>query len=382
MKILMLSSFYPPEIGPGSFRAKIIEEALLKYGNNELSIDLITPDTTQAIEKLPRITIYRVKTPAYNKNFLHQIYIFLCFSIKAIATVRSKQYDIIVVTSSRLGTAALGAGIAHIKSSIFYLELREIFPDNIKDIFGGWRGWAGSILNKIFSRLEKWVMSNAKKINLISPAFIDRYQKIYPDRIFTSYTHGVNPLFINQSFLVPNKIISNRLKVYYAGNIGYGQQLHLILPELAKRTQHMLDFYIIGDGNNVELLKKALNKNKIYNVTILPEKPRADLIPHYQNADILFLHIHPYPFTANVLPSKLFEYAAIGKPIWAGIMGFAQQFAEKEISNCAVFKPGDIDDALLALSKLSLKSIPRHEFNEKFNQEALMKNLAYEIIHY
>jgi hypothetical protein len=377
MKILILSSFYPPDIGPGSFRAKVIEEALLKYGDHELNIDVITPDTIKAIEKTPRLTIFRIKTPAYKKNFLYQVYIFIYFAIKALTIIRSKQYDIIVVTSSRLGTAALGAGVAHFKSSKFYLELREIFPDNMKDIFGGWRG---SILSKIFSRLENWVMSKPEKVNLISPGFMDRLQQKYPGRIYTCFTHGVNPIFINQNSYAPNKITSKRLKVYYAGNVGYGQQLHLILPKLAKRTEDNLDFYVIGDGNNLVLLQNALKEHYIHNVILLPTIPCHELIPHYQNADILFLHIAPYPFAAKVLPSKLFEYAATGKPIWAGVFGYSKHFIEKEITNCAVFQPCDINDALLALSKLSLKSRPRTEFNAKFNQETLMKNLAHEIL--
>ncbi len=378
MKILILSSRYPPDIGTAGFRAKIYADALLKYGDEKLNIDVLIPsDIAQAIETNSRLTVLRIKTPPNKRSFLYRLYIFFYFAINALITVRSKQYDMIIVTSGRLGSAVLGAVIADIKSAILYLDLRESAPDNIKDIF---KGWQGSLLRKIFSSLEGWAVHKAKTINLISPAFLAEYQNNYPNCTFTCYTHAVNPLFMNLNMPAYDQIMPKRLKIYYAGTIGYAQQLHLILPELAQRTAHTLDFYVIGNGNNVALLRNALIKNKIHNVTLLPEIPRAELIPHYQNADILFLHIYPYPFTAKVLPSKLFEYAAIGKPIWAGIMGFAQQFVEKEISNCAIFKPGDVDDALLALSKLSLKSIPRTEFNEKFNQESLMKNLAHEIL--
>jgi glycosyltransferase involved in cell wall biosynthesis len=292
-------------------------------------------------------------------------------------TIRSKKYDLVVVTSGRLGSAVLGAVIARLKSSLLYLDLRENAPNTIRDIF---KSWQGAILHTIFSKLERWAIHSAQKINLISPGFLPEYQKNYPNCTFTCYTHAVSPLFTHLNMPLHEHTIEERLKVYYAGTIGYAQQLHLILPTLAQKTAHLFDFYVIGGGNNVVLLENILKKNNIQNVTLLPTLSRTELIPHYQDADILFLHVYPYPFSEKILPSKLFEYAAIGKPIWAGITGFAQQFIEKEINNCAIFSPCNVEDAISSLTKFQLKTISRTAFIHKFNQEDLMKNLANEIL--
>ena len=42
MRILVLSYYYPPDIGPGSLRAKSIVDALLDEGPSNLKIDVIT----------------------------------------------------------------------------------------------------------------------------------------------------------------------------------------------------------------------------------------------------------------------------------------------------------------------------------------------------
>ena len=42
MRILVLSYYYPPDIGPGSLRAKSIVDALLEEGPSNLKIDVIT----------------------------------------------------------------------------------------------------------------------------------------------------------------------------------------------------------------------------------------------------------------------------------------------------------------------------------------------------
>ena len=64
---------------------------------------------------------------------------------------------------------------------------------------------------------------------------------------------------------------------------------------------------------------------------------KQKLIKEYLNADILFLHLNDYEAFQKVLPSKLFEYGAMNKPILAGISGYSKEFVKSEISNCAVF---------------------------------------------
>ena len=56
-----------------------------------------------------------------------------------------------------------------------------------------------------------------------------------------------------------------------------------------------------------------------------------------------------------MLPSKLFEYAALGKPIWAGVAGFTASFVTSEITNAAVFHPCNAEDALRAFERLQLR---------------------------
>ena len=42
MRILILSFYYPPDIGPGALRAKSIVDALINEGPSDLKIDVLT----------------------------------------------------------------------------------------------------------------------------------------------------------------------------------------------------------------------------------------------------------------------------------------------------------------------------------------------------
>ena len=80
------------------------------------------------------------------------------------------------------------------------------------------------------------------------------------------------------------------------------------------------------------------------------------------------------------MPSKLFEYAATGKPIISGISGYSKQFQEKYIENSANFYPGDCNGAIQAINQIELKDYPRQNFINKFNRINISKEFAKKII--
>ncbi len=94
--------------------------------------------------------------------------------------------------------------------------------------------------------------------------------------------------------------------------------------------------------------------------------PRAALLDVYRDAHVLFLHLGRLPAFEKVLPSKLFEYAALGKPVLAGVAGYAARFIRDEITNATVFAPGDVQGAVRAFDALQLVNRARPEFWRSF----------------
>ena len=76
---------------------------------------------------------------------------------------------------------------------------------------------------------------------------------------------------------------------------------------------------MIGDGSRKAALDLAVAG--LDNVELRPPMARTQLLEAYRSADVLFLHLGAVPAFEKVLPSKLFEYAALGKPILAGVAG-------------------------------------------------------------
>jgi len=386
LKILILSFYYRPDLSAGSFRASALVDSLLAILPPGASVEVITTvpnryssftQEVAEIESLGALTVRRIALPAHRSDLWGQSRAFLHFAHCAGRYAAKRQYDIVFATSSRLMTAALGAWIARRGSARLYLDIRDIFVDTIGDLFPG----VAPLLRPPLSLLERWTMRRANRINLVSRGFEKYFSARYPDRSFAWFTNGIDEEFLRKDWSKKRTVdAGQRLVVLYAGNIGDGQGLHVILPGLAQRLARRMYFRVIGDGGRRELLAERLKRAGVENVEIVAPMPRAALLEAYAGADILFLHLNAHAAFEKVLPSKIFEYAATGKPIWAGVGGYAARFIVAEVPNAAVFAPCDTEGAIRTLDDLVLRDQPRREFIEHYARRNIASAMAEDIL--
>jgi Glycosyl transferase 4-like domain/Glycosyl transferases group 1 len=386
LNILILSFYFRPDLSAGSFRASALVDAMLTMLPPGTSVDVITTAPNRystftrevaALETAGPVTVRRISLPAHRSDLWGQSRAFLHFARCAGRHAAKGQYDIVFATSSRLMTAALGARIARRGRARLYLDIRDIFVDTIGDLFPR----VAPLLRPPLSALERWTMRRADRINLVSRGFESYFSTRYPDRSYAWFTNGIDEEFLRtdwtrQKTADPGGV----LRVVYAGNIGDGQGLHLILPQLAARLGKRVHFRVIGDGGRRELLAERLARAGVDNVDIVAPMPRPALLAAYANADILFLHLNAHAAFEKVLPSKIFEYAATGKPIWAGVAGYAARFIAAEVPNASVFAPCDADGAAGKLDDLVLRDQPRLDFIERYARRNIAGAMARDIL--
>ena len=322
-------------------------------------------------------TIYRIPLPVHKSGMVDQSKAFIYFAREVIRISAAGSYDYIYASSSRLMTASLGAYLSRKLKVPLYLDIRDIFVDTIKDVLPRKLVWT---IKPVFSLIEKWTFSRAAKINLVSGGFKGYFERHYPDLSLSFYTNGIDEEFLGIPISASDTSEGVIPEVVYAGNIGEGQGLHIILPRLAKHFEGKLKFKVIGDGGRRPQLEEELKAATVKNVELLKPVGRNELIQAYQQADILFMHLNDYDAFLKVLPSKIFEYAALGKPIWAGVTGYSASFIDQHVSNAAVFKPCDLESAVKEFQKLSLVTWPRKEFIEKFSRSNIMREMAFDVL--
>ena len=386
-RILLLTFFYPPDLSAGSFRARALVEALRTHAGDAVQIDVLTTQPnrycehaseTHFFESGDGVRIRRVRLPAHRSGFRDQAVAFFAFACQAMRHARGGRYDLVVATSSRLMTAVLGTWIAYREGARLYLDIRDIFAENLRELFSP---PVSTILTKVFGALERWAVRRADKVNLVTAGFLGYFQARYPGRQFSQFTNGVDDDFVEFPLHGCRDQSKGRpLQILYAGNVGDGQGLHRIVPELARRLDGEVHFRIVGAGGRLEVLREAIAAAGLDNVELVEPMARERLLELYQCADVLFLHLNDFKAFRHVLPSKVFEYAATGKPVWAGVEGYAAEFIRSEIANAAVFEPCDSVDAIAALRRLNLRQTQRPEFVARFARSRIMRAMAEDVL--
>ncbi len=138
--------------------------------------------------------------------------------------------------------------------------------------------------------------------------------------------------------------------------------------------------HLIGDGGRRAALEAGIAAAGVTNVELRKPAQRDQLIEQYRAADVLFLHLNAHAAFEKVLPSKIFEYAAMRKPIWAGVSGHAAEFLRQEVPNAAVFAPCDAEGALRSFAGLSLGETSRDDFVARYSRSSIARMMAEEII--
>ena len=381
MKLLILSFNYQPDFCAGSFRST----ALVKYLRQEIdpddSIEVITtmPNRYESLknpaleyEEDGNVIIRRIPVPDHNNNQVLQIFAFMIFAYKAWQFIKNQGYSLIYASSARLGTAWLGARISNQKRIPLFLDIRDIFTENISDT----NQFVKLFLLPILKLIEKYSIQSATHINFVSEGFINTYDYFKGEISF--FTNGIDDVFLGENY---DKCYSTKPKIItYAGNIGEGQGLEKIIPEAAKALTGKFIFNVIGDGGTKNKLARKLLDLQIDNVDLISPVNQTDLIKYYQESDYLFVHLNKYKAFEKVLPSKIFEYGATNNTIIAGVGGYAKEFIQENIENAIIFNSGDVKNLIEILLTHELVQIGRVNFIQKYNRQTIMCLMARSIL--
>lgn len=331
--------------------------------------------------------ILRFTTPKHNNSFLKQIVSFIFFAKKAYkyAIKNSSEYDIIFATTSRLGTGFLGYQISKKTKKYLYLDIRDIFSDNLKSL-KLFKNFLGSFFLKLIAKIESKIIKSSKWVNFVSEGFNSYTHISNLKKEYKYFTNGIDDIFVdnfNQLKKKSFKIKKSPLLITYAGNIGYGQGLELIIIPLALHYKDKILFRIIGDGNSKALIENEIIKHNLDNIDLMKPIDRIQLLDYYNSTDVLFLHLNDIPSFENVLPSKIFDYGALNKPILAGVKGYAKNFLSKNLQSAYLFDPCDKSMAIKQIDKIILdgvNNINNDEFVKCFSRKKIMNEMLSDIV--
>jgi len=119
--------------------------------------------------------------------------------------------------------------------------------------------------------------------------------------------------------------------LFFMGWLYHFSGLKEVALKLAKMRNHELRLLIVGDGDAHDELQRIQKENNLQDKLILAGKrPYQELPAFIAAADVCILPAYPWePIMQHIVPIKMYEYMAMGKPVIATrLPGVTQEFGE------------------------------------------------------
>jgi glycosyltransferase involved in cell wall biosynthesis len=227
-----------------------------------------------------------------------------------------KKLDFILSPSPPLTIGFVSILIAKIKNAKFIYNVQEIYPDLL--IKNG--TIKSNIVIKLLKKLERHIYNNATAVITIDQKFydqiVDRFKNKSKLKIIPNFVDTKLYKPISEEFKLPTPFIKdlNKIKLLYAGNIGFYQDWEPVLFAAKKLIETNIEFWIIGEGVKKDYLINEVNKYNLTNIKIIGYQDR-ELMPLINSfADIHFISISK-DMEQDGFPSKVYTIMACAKPL-------------------------------------------------------------------
>lgn len=289
-------------------------------------------DETKYSEGRPRnLQIKTTSRPGKSSNLILRGIQEFYYGLKIFFVLWTNKQGVLILTIPSPGLLLVAMGL---RKKSYALDVRDTVWDYLIQQ-GRFKKWLGLAIRSLF-RLA------AQKAKLVSVTNPRQAEIVHRD---TGGAAVVIPNGISKSKLakiakIPTQFDLSSPTLLFAGNIGVAQGLGLLL-DLAEKMPR-ISVKIAGQGSGREPLLRKSQKRGLTNIHFLGTLKWESLLNEYSNASILYAQI--VPEYASAIPTKVFEYLALGLPV---VLGLPLGPARKEFSAFSgvfMHKPGDLVD--------------------------------------
>lgn len=322
MNITFMLFYYDPENPTINYLYRPLWEKLVAAGHH---INIITPNPTRGIplsvqklylkpsvEEKEHMTIYRVPAYTYQPHKFSKFKLFRRYvSVSRRLTKKLKlvHSDVIFVsTNPPLLYSYLVTKYAFRKKIPVVYNVQDIYPDNLFK--------ESNIFYKLFNPLQTLSLRRATHIITISETMRNTLlnKGDFNEKITVVHNFDISDV-LNAKELTVNYFAKDKCNIVYAGNIGYVQDVDVILAA-AKLLLHdpYYAFHIFGEGSQATRIAKRIRDENIVNTTYYPALSVEESGALYKNADVNIISILPR-IIKTALPLKTASVLAANKPV-------------------------------------------------------------------
>lgn len=322
MRVLFLMIAYP-DIARNT---NMYTDLTTEFEKNGHEVYVAAPDINPTrIYNEGNIKVLRIKTlPLFNTSVIRKglANILLPYQYKwAIKRYfENNCFDLVVTPTPPITFISTVAFLKKKYGSRIYLILRDIFPQNAKDL--------GIIKNDIifnyFRNKEKKLYHIADAIGCMSPKNIEFVHNHNPEVDLSKLHLLPNWSRVLELHRTPSEIklklgLTDKFVAIFAGNFGLPQKIEFLI-EVAEKISNINEivFLLVGKGTETEKIKRIVLNKKIKNVMFLDHLPRKEYLELLEECDVGLVNLSD-KFTIPNIPSRTLSYWSLKLPVLAAI---------------------------------------------------------------
>jgi colanic acid biosynthesis glycosyl transferase WcaI len=372
MRVLYLSQYFPPEVGATQTRAYEMARHLVLAGHQVTMLTEvpnhpsgIVPDEYRGklYERvdLDGIDVIRVWVKASpDKTFVTRMMFYLSYMVNAALvglSLAHGHYDVVYATSPPLFVGGAALALSYLRRVSLVFEVRDLWPESAVAL--------GELANPraamLAGKLEEMCYNRARYVVVVTEGIQRRLvERGYGQKVVLVPNGANTELFYANpttgAALRSDLGLNDKFIVLYAGIHGVAQGLEMML-EAARQLheEHGIHFLLVGEGPKKEELLALRDRLGLDNVTMLAQRPRAEMPAFFSAADVALVPLRKLELFQGALPSKMFDAWACSCPVILSINGEARQVLGRAQAGLFV-EPEDADG--LARAVLELRDDP------------------------
>lgn len=394
MRLLILTQYFPPEIGASQARLLAIAESLRALGHE---VEIVTG--------MPNYPEGRIMQPYGGRFFLRETYQgipvtrvwlypakglgfrrfanYFSFALTSVAGLaRSPRPDAVFVESPPLTLVPTGVLAARLWRVPVVMFVADPWPDSAVEV----GALAPGPILRAARALERWSYRSVDCVSTPTEGLLERLESkgvgsarlvFFPNGVDTArFAPRHRDCELAREFGVADQ---DRI-VLYAGTVGHvhGAEVGLRAMELLRTANPNARLLIVGSGSELKAVKRLARQLRLKNVSFLPPQPLERIARMWSLADVGLSTQRDLPVAEITRPVKVLSGMASGKAIAYSGAGEGARLV-KEAKAGIVVAPEDHAALAAAISELINDPALAHSLGRN-GRDYVERNLAWPAI--
>jgi colanic acid biosynthesis glycosyl transferase WcaI len=339
MRFLLITQYFPPEVGAPQVRLSALTRQLSRRGH-DVTVVTAMPNYPAGVvhpeyrrrrlvrEEVDGIPVIRTWIyAATGSSVVRRMASYLSFcATSLLGCMLAPRPDYILVESPPLflgGTAFLAGKL---RRAPFVMIVSDLWPASARDL--------GIITNRhalsLAERLEHCLYRSAYRVAGVTQGICDAIAECVGPAKVMFLPNGVDTALFRPCDGTSSGLLRpGEVGFVYAGTHGYAQGLHVILDaaELLMDVPEVV-FLLVGDGPEKAALREASRARRLQNVRFANPRPASAMPAIFSEARASIVPLLNRPLFRGARPSKIFPSLACETPVIYSGEGEAAELIE------------------------------------------------------